>query len=59
MTNGLLAGLIQGGLGFGGGIVMMPFFMSIGAHPLVAAACSCYITMFGAFQNSVQFVVVG
>ena len=57
--SGVSVGIFSGAFGFGGGMIMLPMFFSMGVHPQVASATSCYLIMFGCIQTTVQFYLVG
>ncbi|XP_048443214.1 sulfite exporter TauE/SafE family protein 3 isoform X2 [Pyrus x bretschneideri] len=52
---GIIAGLIGGLLGLGGGFIMGPLFLEMGVPPQVASATSTFIMLFSSSMSVVEY----
>jgi len=55
----LVAGVVAGSTGIGGGLVKGPVMLHMGVHPSVATATSSFMILFTAFSSAFQFWVLG
>ncbi|OMO66727.1 Transmembrane protein TauE like protein [Corchorus olitorius] len=55
---GLLAGIIGGMLGIGGGFIMGPLFLEMGIPPQVASATSTFVMLFSAAMGVVEYYLL-
>ncbi|KAM2993968.1 hypothetical protein FF2_045997 [Malus domestica] len=55
---GIIAGLIGGLLGLGGGFIMGPLFLEMGIPPQVASATSTFIMLFSSSMSVVEYYLL-
>lgn len=55
----LIAGLLGGMLGFGGGTIINPLYLEMGMHPQVTAATCSFVVFFSSSLSVVQFWLLG
>lgn len=55
----VLAGVIAGMLGLGGGMVLGPLFVALDFNPMVATSSTGFMILFTAFASAVQYFAVG
>lgn len=55
----IVAGLVAGMFGIGGGIVKGPLMLALGVHPAVASATSACMILFTSSTATVSFIVYG
>lgn len=55
----LLAGVLGGLFGIGGGLLMNPVLLHIGIHPQVTAATSSFMVLFSSSMSAVQYLMLG
>jgi hypothetical protein len=58
ITVALVAGLVSGGLGLGGGSIFNPVLLGMGIPPAVSSATGMYLVMFTAFGSSVTYLIL-
>jgi len=54
-----LAGVLSGMLGVGGGLILGPFLLDIGIHPLVSTATSNFLVVFISLSTTTQYFIQG
>lgn len=54
-----LAGVLSGMLGVGGGLILGPFLLDIGIHPLVSTATSNFLVVFISLSTTSQYIING
>ncbi|EGD79068.1 hypothetical protein PTSG_02036 [Salpingoeca rosetta] len=54
----LVAGMLAGFLGIGGGMVLAPLLLQFNMHPLVSSATTAYMTLFTSAGSFTQFVIL-
>uniref|UniRef100_A0A0R0IKQ8 Sulfite exporter TauE/SafE family protein n=1 Tax=Glycine max TaxID=3847 RepID=A0A0R0IKQ8_SOYBN len=57
-TCGIIAGIIGGLLGLGGGFILGPLFIGLGIHPQVASATSTLVMAFSASMAVVEYYLL-
>nr|CAB3453182.1 unnamed protein product [Digitaria exilis] len=55
---GILAGIIGGLLGMGGGFIMGPLFLELGIHPQVSSATATFTMMFSSSMSVVEYYLL-
>ncbi|CAA7405649.1 unnamed protein product [Spirodela intermedia] len=55
----LLAGVLGGLFGIGGGLLMNPVLLQIGISPQITASTSCFMVFFSASMSSMQYLMLG
>ncbi|XP_052176745.1 sulfite exporter TauE/SafE family protein 3-like [Diospyros lotus] len=55
---GILAGVVGGLLGLGGGFIMAPLFLELGIHPQVSSATATFIMMFSSSMSVVEYYLL-
>lgn len=55
----LLAGMLGGMLGIGGGMIINPMLIEVGMHPQVTAATSSFMIFFASSMSVLQFWLLG
>ncbi|XP_042441127.1 sulfite exporter TauE/SafE family protein 3-like [Zingiber officinale] len=55
---GIIAGIVGGLLGLGGGFILGPLFIEMGVPPQVASATSNFIMMFSASMSVIQYYLL-
>ncbi|XP_057839377.2 sulfite exporter TauE/SafE family protein 5 isoform X2 [Cryptomeria japonica] len=58
-TMALVAGMLGGMLGVGGGMIINPFLLQIGLSPQVTAATCAFMVFFSASMSVAQFLLLG
>lgn len=58
-TASVLAGIIAGMLGLGGGMVLGPLFVALEFNPMVATSSTGFMILFTALASAVQYFAVG
>ncbi|XP_057528532.1 sulfite exporter TauE/SafE family protein 3-like [Amaranthus tricolor] len=56
--TGIVAGVIGGMLGIGGGTILTPLFLELGIHPQVASATSAFAMLFSSSMSVVQYYIL-
>ncbi|CAO2830298.1 unnamed protein product [Amaranthus hypochondriacus] len=56
--TGIVAGVIGGMLGIGGGTILTPLFLELGIHPQVASATSAFTMLFSSSMSVVQYYIL-
>jgi len=56
---GLLCGITAGALGSGGGMLLAPFILELGAIPLVGMATVSFLVLFITMSSTIQYIFVG
>ncbi|KAL4560356.1 hypothetical protein LXL04_032506 [Taraxacum kok-saghyz] len=57
-TCGILAGMVGGLLGLGGGFIMGPLFLELGVPPQVSSATATFAMMFSASMSVVEYYLL-
>ncbi|KAH1236910.1 Sulfite exporter TauE/SafE family protein 3 [Glycine max] len=57
-TCGIIAGIIGGLLGLGGGFILGPLFIGLGIHPQVSSATSTFAMTFSASMSVVEYYLL-
>ncbi|XP_052620155.1 sulfite exporter TauE/SafE family protein 3 isoform X1 [Lactuca sativa] len=55
---GILAGMVGGLLGLGGGLIMGPLFLELGIPPQVSSATATFAMMFSSSMSSVEYYLL-
>lgn len=55
---GIMAGLVGGLLGLGGGFIMGPLFLELGVPPQVSSATATFIMMFSSSMSVVEYYIL-
>ncbi|KAL6655848.1 hypothetical protein ACP70R_006674 [Stipagrostis hirtigluma subsp. patula] len=55
---GIIAGLVGGLLGLGGGFIMGPLFLELGIHPQVSSATATFAMMFSSSMSVVEYYLL-
>lgn len=55
----IVAGLVAGMFGIGGGIIVGPLMLAIGVHPQVASATSACMVLFTSATSTLSFLIFG
>ncbi|KAL6846411.1 hypothetical protein ACP4OV_023859 [Aristida adscensionis] len=55
---GILAGMVGGLLGLGGGFIMGPLFLELGIHPQVSSATATFAMMFSSSMSVVEYYLL-
>ncbi|KAL6599337.1 hypothetical protein ACP70R_045831 [Stipagrostis hirtigluma subsp. patula] len=55
---GIIAGLVVGLLGLGGGFIMGPLFLELGIHPQVSSATATFAMMFSSSMSVVEYYLL-
>ncbi|KAL6655716.1 hypothetical protein ACP70R_006542 [Stipagrostis hirtigluma subsp. patula] len=55
---GIIAGLIVGLLGLGGGFILGPLFLELGIHPQVSSATATFAMMFSSSMSVVEYYLL-
>ncbi|XP_078433396.1 sulfite exporter TauE/SafE family protein 5-like [Wolffia australiana] len=55
----LVAGVLGGLFGIGGGLLTNPVLLQIGVPPQTAAATSCFMVLFSSSMSAVQYLMMG
>ncbi|CAA7387865.1 unnamed protein product [Spirodela intermedia] len=56
---GILAGIVGGLLGLGGGFILGPLFLELGVPPQVASATSTFAMAFSSSMSVIQYYILG
>ncbi|XP_042490144.1 sulfite exporter TauE/SafE family protein 5-like [Macadamia integrifolia] len=58
-TMALMAGILGGGFGIGGGMLISPLLLQIGIPPEVTAATCSFMVLFSSSMSAVQYLLMG
>ncbi|KOM45137.1 hypothetical protein LR48_Vigan06g044300 [Vigna angularis] len=58
-STGIMAGMVGGLLGLGGGFILGPLFLELGIPPQVASATSTFSMVFSSSMSVVQYYLLG
>ncbi|CAI9284338.1 unnamed protein product [Lactuca saligna] len=55
---GILAGMVGGLLGLGGGLIMGPLFLELGIPPQVSSATATFVMMFSSSMSAIEYYLL-
>ncbi|KAJ4976051.1 hypothetical protein NE237_001157 [Protea cynaroides] len=58
-TMALMAGVLGGGFGIGGGMLISPLLLQVGIPPEVTAATCSFMVLFSSSMSAVQYLLLG